>query len=961
MKVLILFVSVSLFQFAAAQSYVVDTVKFPDNVPVEVGAVEFCPEGKIYVALRRGDIVRAVPEEDPGKFKWEAFASGFHNPCGIHIVKPGHIIISQMAELTEVIDTDGDGTADLYRALSVDFGLSGNYHETMDICPDGEGGLFLAPGTASHNGPTFTSTRGEFSDIGRYGRNYSSVKWRGWVLHWSPEKGITPFSSGYRMHNGIERSPRGDIWCGDNQGDWRASSPVYHVRPDSFAGHPSSLVWDERFAAVENPLRLPRVLLEDLWNLPAFKLPRSMMNSAAEPVFDITEGKFGPFAGQMFLPDQSGDRIVRLMPDWVDGAFQGAAAMLIKGDGLKRGGNRLAFSPDGKWLYVGQTGRGWGNLSEGLQRIRYTGVTPFEVKGCRLTEKGFLLTFTQPLKKAEAVTLERYRYAYGFSYGGAERDKKTVTPVRVEISSENQEELRLEIAESDLLPNYIYRFRFKGVESDAGGFEGPLEYTLNRLHRPKSDHKVELELVGEDRFRVTIDGELFTEYRHKGFSNPILYPIHNASGVAMTRDWPVREDGREGEQRDHPHHKSLFIGHQLVNGIDFWHEGKNDGTIEHVRTVETRSGEDRALLRSFNHWKSPEGDVLCTDTRTWEFGMSNGIRFIDLELNLHASHGDVQFGERKDGLVGLRTHPDLRLSAAPKQGVEEVFGQAENSKGDSGKGVWGKRADWVHYWGEIDGKDAGIAILAHPGNLRSPTWWHARDYGLVAPNPFGPKSGGGDGEFLLSNGQTLTLRYRFLFHDRGEVAAEIGSQFKQYSEKPLYPRAPTQPIPSNPEEKVTVAPPADVVPRGDVIGKVKRLVNGKGAKAASLKTHGFAEGQRIYVDRDYQFASLPEYLRGGDLIMTFNDDKGEKQKAAYEVEIAQPGMLYLLVDPRGEKSLAWMNKEGAKLAFKKTNQVVRTNFNFEFRVYEAEVDPGTYTLGDQTDGSFYSVVAVNRD
>ncbi|MEO0415658.1 MAG: hypothetical protein AAF226_11980, partial [Verrucomicrobiota bacterium] len=208
-------------QVFGADGYEVDSVSFPEDMPVEVGAVDFAENGDLYLAIRRGDILIAKPKDDPKAFEWRHFASGFHNPCGIYIVAPGHVIIAQMAELTEVKDTDGDGVADEYTALATEFGLSGNYHETMDICPDGQGGLYLAPGTASHNGPTFTTPRGPFKDGGRVGRNYASVKWRGWVLHWQPGKELRPVSSGYRMHNGIERSPKGDIWCGDNQGDWR--------------------------------------------------------------------------------------------------------------------------------------------------------------------------------------------------------------------------------------------------------------------------------------------------------------------------------------------------------------------------------------------------------------------------------------------------------------------------------------------------------------------------------------------------------------------------------------------------------------------------------------------------------------------------------------------------------------------------------------------------------------------
>ena len=102
----------------------------------------------------------------------------------------------------------------------------------------------------------------------------------------------------------------------------------------------------------------------------------------------------------------------------------------------------------------------------------------------------------------------------------------------------------------------------------------------------------------------------------------------------------------------------------------------------------------------------------------------------------------MQIDAFKDGVFAIRTHTDLRLKASPKDGVKQVFGDALNSEGDEAKAVWGKRADWVHYFGTVDGKPAGIAFLSHPtnpSNGKQKAWWHARDYGLISANPFCPR------------------------------------------------------------------------------------------------------------------------------------------------------------------------------------------------------------------------------
>ena len=418
-----------------ADSYTIESIRFPDGVPPEVGAVGFNDAGEIVVALRRSDVLVAKPTKDSQKFQWRRFAKGLHNACGMHVISSREIVISQMAELTRIVDTDGDGVADRYENVNSDWGLSGNYHETSHLTADGKGGYFVAPGTASHNGPVFYNVRGDYSKTGRRGRNYSAASWRGWVLHVDREGNMTPWCSGFRMHNGILRDRDGNLWAGDNQGDWKATTPFYHLEKGKFYGHPSSLVWDPKWDAQVDPLNLPLEKIDAMRTPAAILLPHDIMSrSAGEPI-QIPDGTFGPYGGQILLPDVASQSIARLMLEKVDGQYQGACTHFFADNGLNSGNNRLCFSPDKKTLYVGQTMRGWGKLAEGLQRIAWRGKAPFDVHTMSLTPRGFRLSFTRPLaanvENQGGFKLKTYHYQNTGNYGGDKLDVETIKPGRI--------------------------------------------------------------------------------------------------------------------------------------------------------------------------------------------------------------------------------------------------------------------------------------------------------------------------------------------------------------------------------------------------------------------------------------------------------------------------------------------------------------------------------------------------
>jgi len=297
-----------------------------------------------------------------------------------------------------------------------------------------------------------------------------------------------------------------------------------------------------------------------------------------------------------------------------------------------------------------------------------------------------------------------------------------------------------------------------------------------------------------DRLRVELGGSLFTEYVFgDGASRPYCYPILAQDGTPLTRDFPMKRT--EGEETDHPWHRSFWFAHSFMNGVDFWNEGTGDigrspkakGRSTQASIVKMASG-PVGVLTTQNNWVAPDGTTICTDERTIKFHGDGAGRFIDFKITLRAlSDKPLLLGDNKDGTMALRV---AQWMTAPHKvkGVEMGgHGRIINANGDEGDAAWGKRADWCDYSAEHGGKVYGIAIFDHPENLRHPTWWMVRSYGLFGANPFGwhdyenLKDEPHKGDYTIPAGGSLTLRYRFYFHTGDEKFAGVAARYKDYS------------------------------------------------------------------------------------------------------------------------------------------------------------------------------------
>jgi hypothetical protein len=295
----------------------------------------------------------------------------------------------------------------------------------------------------------------------------------------------------------------------------------------------------------------------------------------------------------------------------------------------------------------------------------------------------------------------------------------------------------------------------------------------------------------DGKVRVEIGGQLFTEYCYSADEPHVYYyPLIGPGGAKMTRSWPMAEV--PNEERDHPHHRSLWFSHGMVNGVDFWSEAANRpgkppvGKIVHDKVLEAKGGAREGIVTASQKWIAPDGSIPITSVQKLTVhDRPANERLFDLEVTLTAGEKQVVLGDTKEGTMAIRIAESMRLKQ-PKNHPPGT-GKMLSSDGAKDGKVWGTRAAWVDYWGPVDGKTLGIAIFDHPKNPRHPTRWHARDYGLFAANPFAEhemdkSKPAGAGDMKIEPGQSVTFRYRFYIHEGDADQAKVADRFREYAE-----------------------------------------------------------------------------------------------------------------------------------------------------------------------------------
>lgn len=486
MKKIFILLAISFGAFAQSNSlteddfYKIITVPIPQNIKLEVGGLAVIPDGRLAVCTRRGEVwmINNPYMKDNAAPKYSRFASGLHEPLGLAYIN-NKLIATQRGEVTILSDNDNDGQADDYKSL-YKFPLSGNYHQYS------YGPLLLPDGNMA-----FTL------NVDWIGKGASQSKWRGWMLKMTPEGKMTPFATGLRSPAGFGVNTKGDIFYGENQGDWVGSGRVTHLEYGDMAGNPAGLVWSgEPNSATKLTMADVPDTGEPLYDVakrvkgikpPAVWFPHTLMGiSTADIIEDTSEGKFGPFSGQYYVGDQGHSKVMRMQLEKVNGVYQGACFPFR--EGFQSGILRMRWGIDAS-MFVGMTSRGWASTGKdmyGLQRMEWSGKVPFEIHSILSKTDGFELKFTQKVNaetalNPESYTFKSFTYKYHHTYGSPVINSKEMPIKAIQLSEDG---MSVRISLDSIRLGYIHEVKAAGIKADNGNslLHDTGYYTLNEIN-----------------------------------------------------------------------------------------------------------------------------------------------------------------------------------------------------------------------------------------------------------------------------------------------------------------------------------------------------------------------------------------------------------------------------------------------------------------------------------------------
>ena len=266
---------------------------------------------------------------------------------------------------------------------------------------------------------------------------------------------------------------------------------------------------------------------------------------------------------------------------------------------------------------------------------------------------------------------------------------------------------------------------------------------------------------------ISINGEYFTSYYFKtDIPKPYLGPFICEDGENITRH---NYTGKE-----HVHHRNLWFSHGDVNGTDIWNEPENHGFILNNKIAAIKNGTVMTSFTAENTWTHHDKTPVLNDvTKITAYNTGSFLKIIDIALTLKADYCDVTLGRTKEaGPIAIRLSDSIIVDNGGT--IENYYGAVNEAE------IWMKRAGFNDYYGKFpSGKIYGVAMFDNPANEGYPSYWHTRNYGLMAVNNFHI-----GGEKIIKKGECANYNFRVIIHKGDTTAAGIPTMFNNYITTP---------------------------------------------------------------------------------------------------------------------------------------------------------------------------------
>jgi hypothetical protein len=253
-----------------------------------------------------------------------------------------------------------------------------------------------------------------------------------------------------------------------------------------------------------------------------------------------------------------------------------------------------------------------------------------------------------------------------------------------------------------------------------------------------------------------------------------IHPVFTPSGHLVTDDYPS----------DHYHHHGIWFAWtktEFEGGHpDFWNVGDGTGRVEFESLDRVWNGSVYGGFKSRQRYVALTGAAPKTalneewDVRVYNVGQGDkGKRYFLFDIvatQQCATNSPLVLDEYRYGGMGIRGHRNW------KDKSKVWFLTSEGKTRENGNATRGR---WFHMSGPVDNEIAGIAVLDHPDNFRSP-----QPMRLNPDDPFFNFAPSQLGRFEIKPGEKFILRYRYVVADGAPDKAELDRLWSDYATPP---------------------------------------------------------------------------------------------------------------------------------------------------------------------------------